>query len=200
MRRPSGCQAFLGNGFSKDGTGGAKLGGLSGRGQRIGPARSVPKSLPAATTTCPTANFLPAASEKAGIIRENGDGEKNPPFGFDTPPNTVYLWGVRGGEDLEFKQYKNDLFSGCSPPPKTHTSIAATWARGFPNRGPFSFLRPLLFYGERATRPCDGTARRASGRQPALVAETAKVASRGFSPKFQMLLELLPIPAPQHRE
>ena len=36
----------------------------------------------------------------------------------------------------------NDSLQRLFPPPKTHTSIAATRARGFPNHGPFSFYTP----------------------------------------------------------
>ena len=65
--------------------------------------------------------------------------------GFDTEGFQGYLWGVRKKWALPQKgAIKNNLttilFSGCSPPPKTHTSIAATRARGFPK------LRALFFW------------------------------------------------------
>ena len=45
---------------------------------------------------------------------------------------------------------QNTLTSSAAvPPPKTLTSIAALWARGFPNRGPFSFLFSPLVRFER---------------------------------------------------
>jgi hypothetical protein len=77
---------------------------------------------------------------KTAYCRGNHRRAKNRQTRFDTARLGVYLWGVRDGCAQRTQQNNNDLFSGCSPPPKTHTSIAATRARGFPNHGPFSFF------------------------------------------------------------
>ena len=103
----------------------------------------------------PRQTFCPPPQKKPGLARKYGRGEKSATRIRHAGKYRV-SFGCPRWRRPRIQQYKNDSLQRLFPPPKTHTSIAATWARGFPNRGPFSFL------------------------WPALVAGTAEVASRGF--------------------
>ncbi len=104
----------------------------------------------------PRQTFLPAAPKKAWISPKIWAGRKIRHADSTRRQIPCIFWVSEVAETSDSTIQKRFSSAAVPPPPKTHTSIAATWARGFPNRGPFSFL------------------------WPALVAGTAEVASRGF--------------------
>ena len=91
---------------------------------------------------CPAAKFFcPSPRKKPGLSAKMAAERKICHQDSTRRQIPCIFWLSEVAETSDHNKTKTILFSGCSPPPKTHTSIAATWARGFPNRGPFSFLR-----------------------------------------------------------
>jgi hypothetical protein len=100
---------------------------------------SLPKSPRPATTMCPAAARSGPYPEKT-LISQEISGPKNSAFRIRHGAGCRVCLECSRWRRPRTPQLNNDSLQRLfPPPPKTHTSIAATRARGFPNHGPFSF-------------------------------------------------------------
>ena len=154
----------------------------------------------------PRQTFCPPPQKKPGLARKYGRGEKSATRIRHAGKYRVSFGGPRWRRP-RIQQYKNDSLQRLFPPPKDphlDSRYLGPWCPQpralffFTENGrPGHVTAPL---GEQAVGSPHWSPGRQKSRRVDFSHRRRAVGLTSTQRKFQMLLELLPIPAPQHRE